>query len=112
MPDAAEHYPPNEVRYPLSDQARLAIEDRYSYHPPKNDQPARYSRIREQVKALALTISTCTPPGRERAEALTNLDYVMFNANAAIARGEAEPQPRAVRPENRNYEPRDSVAGD
>lgn len=127
LPDVhlVRSYPPNVRRYPLSDVGRQELFDRFSYHPPKNDQAERYSMLREQMLAIATTISTLVPPGRERATALTHLDAAMMFANAGIARGEAEPSlpPIARRPperaggEDQNqpdapYDPRDSVAGD
>lgn len=64
------------------------IEKRFTYHAPKEDQPERYTAIREAVKALAYLIVEKTPTSREQSVALTHLDAVVFNANAAIARNE------------------------
>lgn len=64
------------------------IELRFSYHPPKNDQPARYERIRAEAKALARTVYESCTDCREAHLALTHLEEVVTWANAAIARRE------------------------
>lgn len=64
------------------------LENRFSYHAPNASQLPRYNYIREAVKQLAYTIKKLTPASREQSVALTHLDQVMFNANAAIARNE------------------------
>lgn len=64
------------------------LEKRFTYHAPKNDQPARYQMIRQEALALAYSIDNACPDGREKALAITNLEQVVFWANAAIARGE------------------------
>lgn len=72
----------------LTDQEELEIQNRYSYHKPKDDQPERYEAIRMKVRELAKTIMVCCPNSRERSSALTDLDSVMMRANASIARNE------------------------
>lgn len=64
------------------------IENNFVYHAPKEDQQDRYVVLRNEAKDLAYKIMTMTPPSREQALALTNLEQVMFWANAAIARNE------------------------
>ena len=64
------------------------IEIRFSYHAPKNDQPARYERIRNEAKAFARTLYELCTDCRESSLALTHLDEVVMWANAAIARRE------------------------
>jgi hypothetical protein len=64
------------------------IEARFTYHPPKGDQPDRYNRIRGNAKQLAYVIWESCPDSRERASALTKLDEVVMHANASIARNE------------------------
>lgn len=64
------------------------IENDFSYHPPKPGQPAKYEAIRAKAKELAELIAELTTPGREQSAALTNLDQVVFFANASIARNE------------------------
>lgn len=64
------------------------IENAFTYHPPKEGQPARYVAIRDKAKEFALLINELTPGSREQSVALTNLEQAVFWANAAIARNE------------------------
>ncbi len=64
------------------------LANRYTYHAPQANQLPRYELIRAACLTLAELIVANTPPSREQAVALTHLDGVMFNANAAIARNE------------------------
>lgn len=70
------------------------IEHRFSYHPPKPGQPETYEKIRAHAKSLAYRLDGDCPPSRERSIAMTKLDEVVFWANAAIARHEAQPSER------------------
>jgi hypothetical protein len=71
-----------------ADAQNADLEKRFTYHAPKDDQPARYARIREATHLLALRVIQLTPQSREQALALTNLEQACFWANAAIARNE------------------------
>lgn len=74
------------------------LENRYSYHALFGDQAERYGRIRAKVLETARLIRDHCPDSPERVTALTALDSVMFNANAAIARNEKPPsEPRVIR---------------
>lgn len=64
------------------------IENRFTYHPPKEGQPAKYEALRPRFKDLAYIIEAQCPDSRERALALTKLEEAVFWANAAIARNE------------------------
>lgn len=64
------------------------LERRFTYHPPKGDQAARYVRLRDEAHELAKLIMEACPESRERSLALTNLDQVVMWANASIARNE------------------------
>ena len=64
------------------------IETRFSYHPPKADQPERYNTIRGRAKELAYLIVDNTPESREQSLALTALEEAVMWSNAAIARRE------------------------
>lgn len=75
-------------QYPLTDQDRQDIENRFTYHAPKDDQPQRYVKIRDQALLMALMIMENVPPGRQRSLALTALEEVTMRANAGIAQGE------------------------
>ena len=64
------------------------LEKRFTYHPPKDNQPVRYVKIRDHAHDLAVTITSLTPTSREQSLALTALEEAVFWANAAIARNE------------------------
>jgi len=64
------------------------LKHRFTYHPPKDDQPDRYVSIRSKALELALLINELTPESREQSIAYTELDMVVFFANSAIARNE------------------------
>ena len=68
--------------------ANEQIEKAFTYHAPKNDQPAKYERIRNEAKSLAYTIEQLAPKSREQSLAFTNLEQAVMWANAAIARNE------------------------
>jgi hypothetical protein len=63
---------------------------RFTYHPPKGDQPRRYVAVRELAKEMALELDSLCPDSREKALAITKLEEVVFWANASIARNEEE----------------------
>ena len=60
----------------------------FTYHPPKNDQPARYEAIRAKAKELAALIEAAVPESREKSLAFTKVEEACFWANAGIARNE------------------------
>jgi hypothetical protein len=65
------------------------LENRFSYHSPKEGQAERYTAIRAKAKELAYLIRLETPSNtHEQATALTKLDECVMWANAAIARNE------------------------
>jgi hypothetical protein len=64
------------------------LENTFTYHAPKDDQPERYVMLRDKAKDLAYTIVTFTPVSREQSLAITHLEEAIFYANAAIARHE------------------------
>lgn len=76
------------TRYDLMPADSERLHNTFTYHAPFGDQPLRYHAIRQKAKELATLIMTLTPPSRERSLALTELEYAIFNANAAIARNE------------------------
>jgi hypothetical protein len=73
----------NGVRIPDAD-----LEKRFTYHPPKGDQPKRYEDIRNWAKSLAYFIKDSCPTSREQSLALTHVEEAVFWANAAIARND------------------------
>jgi hypothetical protein len=62
------------------------ITNRFTYHPPKAEQPAVYTGIREAVKAVAEFLNAQCPESREKSLAITHLEEAVFWANASIAR--------------------------
>lgn len=64
------------------------LENRFTYHPPKGDQPDRYDHIRRNAKMLASIFEDYCPESREKSLAMTNLEQAVMWANAAIARNE------------------------
>lgn len=65
------------------------IDNNFTYHPPKKDQPDMYMLIRTTGKKMAETIQALCPDSREKALAFTNLEQAIMWANASIARNEA-----------------------
>ena len=66
----------------------LDLENRFTYHRPKDDQPPRYQLIRDTGLRFAMLIAENTPPSREQSLAITKLEEVVMWANSAIARHE------------------------
>lgn len=64
------------------------LEKRFTYHAPKEGQPAKYTALREKAKELAYLIDAKCPNSREKSLSLTKLEEVIHWANAAIARNE------------------------
>lgn len=62
------------------------IEKRFTYHPPKDGQPAKYKALRAKAKELAELIIETVPASREQSEAITCLETSVMFANAGIAR--------------------------
>lgn len=64
------------------------LDNIFTYHPPKGDQPERYEKIRSMAKDLAKFIDDKCPESREKALAFTKLEECVMWANASIARNE------------------------
>ena len=62
------------------------LKPRFTYHAPKEGQPAKYEKIRDEAYKLALLIDYNCPESREKSLAITKLEEVVMWANAAIAR--------------------------
>ena len=63
------------------------LENRFTYHAPKEGQPEKYVSIRSHAKACADVINNLCPESREKSLAITKLEEAVFWANASIARG-------------------------
>lgn len=77
-------------KYPISIIMNERINNTFTYHKPISDQPERYELIRNAARNLAFVIVENSPTSREQSIALTALEEVIFNVNAAIARNEKE----------------------
>lgn len=68
------------------------LENRFTFHPAtKPETAAAHETVRGQCMALAGDLNDLLPEGREQSLAITNLEQVMFWANAAIAREKESP---------------------
>jgi hypothetical protein len=63
------------------------LENWFTYHPPIDDQAARYESIRGEAHAFARTIFVLCPPSADRTDAIRKLREVVMIANASIACG-------------------------
>ena len=72
------------------------IDNNFTYHAPFGDQQARYANIRAEARKLAAHLLVDVPASRELSIALTNLEQVVFWANAAIARNEKQKETENV----------------
>ena len=64
------------------------LENRFTYHAPKDNQPKKYELIRDTAHNLATLLNSVCPESREKSLAITHLEEVCFWANASIARNE------------------------
>lgn len=61
------------------------IEDLFTYHAPKDDQPARYQAIRDAAKEFAKVLVENTKPSADQTTAIRHLRECVMTANASIA---------------------------
>jgi hypothetical protein len=61
------------------------IENWFTYHSPKEGQPAQYQAIRDAGKALAMVILNNTPGSADQSAAIRKVREAVMTANAAIA---------------------------
>lgn len=66
----------------------MNLKNNFTYHPPKEGQPEKYSAIRELAHAYAELIQLNCPQSRELSIALTKIEESVMWANASIARNE------------------------
>lgn len=62
------------------------LTNRFRYHRPDEERAAKHTIIRQKCYELAVELNGLIPDGREKSLAITNLEDVMFWANAALAR--------------------------
>jgi hypothetical protein len=68
---------------------QVALDEIFTYHAPKGDQPKRYELLRNSGKSLAALIIQNCPESEERGLALDKLRETIMWANASIAVGES-----------------------
>lgn len=64
------------------------LKNRFTYHPPKDDQAIRYGMIKVKALDFADWIDVTAPDSREKSLAIIKLEEAVFWCNAAIARNE------------------------
>ena len=62
------------------------LNTRFTYHKPKEDQPEKYTMLRDNGHWLAELINKICPDSREKSLAITKIEEAIFWANASIAR--------------------------
>ncbi len=62
------------------------LQNRFTYHAPKEGQVEKYEKIRNHCHSLAQDLNAMCPDSREKSLAITKLEEVVFWANASIAR--------------------------
>ncbi len=75
-------------KYDISQKMETQIENSFTYHSPKDDQPDRYVYLRNNALQLAILILGNVPVGREQSLAITKLEECIMWANKGIACGE------------------------
>lgn len=70
----------------LDDRVKTDLTNRFTYHPPTDDQVIDYQNIRRMGHEFALLLTSCVPDSRERSLALTKIEEAVMWANAGIAR--------------------------
>jgi hypothetical protein len=66
----------------------LDLQNRFTYHPPRDGQAERYGQIRTGGLALAQLLADLCPSSPELTRAVNAVDEAVMLANAAIARRE------------------------
>ncbi len=64
------------------------LDKRFTYHPPKGDQPKKYELIRSTARELAEILNSLCPESREKSLAMTSLEEAVMWAKASVARNE------------------------
>ena len=62
------------------------LENRFTYHAPKEGQPKKYEDIRAKGLELARLLDELCPDSREKSLAITSLEESVMWANSSIAR--------------------------
>ena len=64
------------------------LQNRFTYHAPKENQPVKYEAIRKNALEFAELIDSLCPDSREKSLAITALEEAVMWANSSIARNE------------------------
>jgi hypothetical protein len=72
-------------KYEVSEDTLKSLDNSYTYHSPKGDQPDRYVTIRDLAHKFAIHLCENCPKSRELSIALTDLEKVVTMANKSIA---------------------------
>jgi hypothetical protein len=67
-------------------ESQEELTNRFTYHPPTNEQVEKYQAIRKVGHLMASMITEFCPDSRELAIALTKIDEAVMWSNASIAR--------------------------
>lgn len=62
------------------------IEKAFTYHAPKDGQPAKYTMLRDKAKEFAYLIEENVPDSSEKIIALEKIEEAIMWANAGISR--------------------------
>jgi hypothetical protein len=72
------------------DETKEELQDdlfnRFTYHPPVDDQSEKYQSIRKMGLVMASLIAECCPDSRERSLAIAKVEEAVMWANSSIAR--------------------------
>lgn len=83
--ETPETNPAMEVEAP-----RDVLGELFTYHPPTDNQPEKYKRIREAALAFARVIDASCDPGPDRTAAIRHIREAVMTANASIATRNAQ----------------------
>lgn len=62
------------------------LANRFSYHPPREEDVQKFELMRSIALSFSAVINETVPDSREKSLAITHLEEVVFWANAGIAR--------------------------
>jgi hypothetical protein len=61
------------------------LDNVFTYHSPKGDQPQRYEKLRNAAKVFAEVILDCTPQCSDQTVAIRKVREAVMTANASIS---------------------------
>ncbi len=70
----------------MEEFSKAQLKNNFTYHPPKEEQIAMYTELRDAGKELAELIERLCPMSREKSIAMTKVEESIMWANASIAR--------------------------